>query len=160
MPSTRPPDRRCWRSQPCLAVACILTEAILSRELHTAGLLQPHASVGSGGRTPGQVLASTSFHRVSTATYATSVSHPRFFIKSEKASPVGRFASQSGRLRAGWAGVMVGYSRFWLAHVGPDPQKPQCDTTSWGGSAQGPHGDDLPTVGVAATWRGAEPSGE
>ena len=57
IPSTRPPDHRCWQSQPVLTVRLHSYEkAALSRGLHTTGLLQPHASVGSRGRTPGQFL--------------------------------------------------------------------------------------------------------
>ena len=58
IPSTQPPDRRCWPSQaqPHEWVALFPEKATLSRGLRTVGSPRPHASVESRGRTPGQIL--------------------------------------------------------------------------------------------------------
>jgi hypothetical protein len=60
-PSLRPPW--CWQSRPHLAVRPPPSRArdTLSRELRTAGLLPPHVPVGSGGRTPDQILGISSY---------------------------------------------------------------------------------------------------
>src|ERR1017187_1473258 len=53
-PTTWPPVLAVTNLPHGLPASC--RKSALPRGLHTVGLLQPHASVGSGGRTPGQFL--------------------------------------------------------------------------------------------------------
>src|SRR5271166_5218176 len=61
-------------------LGCSLRRATLSRGLHTAGLLQPHASIGSRGRTPGQFLISPPTQLMSLDSYICDIVSQRFSV--------------------------------------------------------------------------------
>jgi hypothetical protein len=103
-------------------------KATLSRGLHTAGLLQPHASVGSRGRTPGQFLMDppTKFSEFRQLHTRLRVAPATYRYQDQRCAVVGSSAHGTHR----WPAVLTLSTRWcapWVRGVLPDLQsRPAC----------------------------------